>query len=351
MKRDKCCWSNPADRDGTGGRREVSQLLEPEVAPRPNAGRPRNLVLGPCPLLLLLICGDQTTDIARQGVEGRAILGIGAEAMALDECGARKNPDIYPALKLGWEEPQQVGCRSEVKKHRHLAHRPFPQQQAVIKAQEPDGSVRANGPAVVPCLLELLEVALAPRAIHDPDEPTVERVARLTFFRSDGRVLKLDDPAPFSANIGNVPGAVGGTVEVLLPVFREVILPGAVPLGFVFPPRIAVATDLVGPVPDAGFAALCEYRIAAPGTIAGVVGLGLLAASFDESEFHCAMIRHPRSRHASRLTDDSRIPALDQAVGSGMSARFTRGPGTAEAANAPVRRTSNSSTRRSHSRS
>lgn len=76
-------------------------------------------------------------------------------------------------------------------------------------------------------------------------------------------MLELDHPAVIGLYIRYVFLAAIGLVDDLLPAFRKLSFPRAMPLGFVFPPWITSATSLVGPVPYVDFTALCNHRLSA----------------------------------------------------------------------------------------
>lgn len=99
-------------------------------------------------------------------------------------------------------------------------------------------------------------------------------------------MLKLDYPPLIGLNICNVFLSVIGLEDNLLPAFGKPSFPSAVPFGFVLPPGITSAPSFVGPVPDIDFSALCNHRLIASWTLAGKIGLGLLALSVYESKFH-----------------------------------------------------------------
>lgn len=87
-------------------------------------------------------------------------------------------------------------------------------------------------------------------------------------------------------DICNVLGAVVCLVNNFLPSIGECCLPVAVPFCFVFPPRVAEAPSLVGPMPNPDFSALGNHRVIAIRTAARKIGLSFLALSVDAREFH-----------------------------------------------------------------
>jgi len=82
-------------------------------------------------------------------------------------------------------------------------------------------------------------------------------------------MLELDHPSLICLYIRYVLLSTVGLVDNLLPAFGKLSFPGAVPLGFVFPPRITGATSFVGPVPNLDFSALPNHRLIARWTLAG----------------------------------------------------------------------------------
>jgi hypothetical protein len=77
-----------------------------------------------------------------------------------------------------------------------------------------------------------------------------------------------------------------GSVNNLMPAFRKIIFPSAMPFGFVLPPKITSATTFVGPVPHLDFSALCYQRLIASWALTGKIWLGLFALPIDECKFH-----------------------------------------------------------------
>ena len=86
--------------------------------------------------------------------------------------------------------------------------------------------------------------------IYDPDQLVVEGITRSTLFRLDVRVLKLNCPAICGLHVCDVSLTVVGVLDNLLPIFGKLILPVAVPWGFILPPRITIAGRLMSPVPS-----------------------------------------------------------------------------------------------------
>ncbi len=74
------------------------------------------------------------------------------------------------------------------------------------------------------------------------------------------------------------------------------------PLRFILPPRIAIATPFVSPVPNPDFPASRNHRLSAVRTLAFNIGLSFLALFACESKFHvCSRLKTPRPRqHCDR---------------------------------------------------
>jgi hypothetical protein len=100
------------------------------------------------------------------------------------------------------------------------------------------------------------------------------------------RILKLDHPSLVCLYIRYVSLSTLGVVDNLLPAFGEMPLPRAMPVGFVFPPKITDAATFVRPVPNIHFAALCNHGLIADWTFAGKIGLRFLALPVNERELH-----------------------------------------------------------------
>jgi len=96
----------------------------------------------------------------------------------------------------------------------------------------------------------------------------VKDFARSTLFRFDVRVLELNHPAVTGLDVCDVSFTVSGMVDELLPIRGKLVLPSAVPLRFVLPPRIAKETAFVSPVPNPDFSASCNHGFSADSTLA-----------------------------------------------------------------------------------
>src|SRR5258706_8078156 len=103
-------------------------------------------------------------------------------------------------------------------------------------------------------------------------------------------MLQLNYPPLIGLYICDVFLSVIGLVDNLLPAFGKLSFPSAVPFGFVLPPRITGATSFVGPVPNFDLSALCNHRLIASWTLAGKIGLGLLALLIEECKFHIRIL-------------------------------------------------------------
>jgi hypothetical protein len=73
-------------------------------------------------------------------------------------------------------------------------------------------------------------------------------------------VLKLDHAALACFYIGYMFFAIISYLHDFLPLDRELVFPVAVPLGFVFPPLVAIPFALVRPVPDVLLTAFGDGR-------------------------------------------------------------------------------------------
>lgn len=87
-------------------------------------------------------------------------------------------------------------------------------------------------------------------------------------------MLKFEDKLVRCFHIGDVNSIIRTDVNNLLPISRELVLPGDMPFGFL-PPGIAGAPALMGPVPDARATALRNS-----GRLAGLADTGQAKSSF-----------------------------------------------------------------------
>jgi hypothetical protein len=133
---------------------------------------------------------------------------------------------------------------------------------------------------------KLCVVFLSSHSIHHPDQLWIETLARATLFGFEVRVLELDYPTTICPHICNVLGAVVGVANNFLPRLGEFRLPFAVPFCFGFPPRVAVVTSRVSPMPNPDFSALGNQRVIASLALACKIRPGFLALPLDEREFH-----------------------------------------------------------------
>jgi hypothetical protein len=124
---------------------------------------------------------------------------------------------------------------------------------------------RQNAPTVVKGVEKFLIISFSSRSIHHPNQG----VARPTLFGPEIRMLELDHPPLICLYIRYVFFATIGSVDNLLPIFGKFSFPSAMPVGFVFPPRITGTTSFVGPVPNLDLSALCNRRLIANLTLAG----------------------------------------------------------------------------------
>jgi len=78
-----------------------------------------------------------------------------------------------------------------------------------------------------------MHVCLAPQPIYYPDQLAVESVARSTLFSLDIGMLKLNYPAIWGLHVCDVPLAVVIELDNFLPIFGKLVLPVAMPWGFI----------------------------------------------------------------------------------------------------------------------
>jgi hypothetical protein len=89
-------------------------------------------------------------------------------------------------------------------------------------------------------------------------------------------VLKLDHAALACFYIGYMFFAIISYLHDFLTLDRELVFPVAVPLGFVFPPVVAIPFTLVRPVPDVLFTTFGGSRGPTHGAFTGQARLGFL---------------------------------------------------------------------------
>lgn len=87
-------------------------------------------------------------------------------------------------------------------------------------------------------------------------------------------------------DVGTVDFAIGCDVGDFTPLGGKQILPVAVPLGFVLPPRVAVLLVSVGPVVNHAGTAFGDHAGAARGAQAFALREGFAAIGIYESELH-----------------------------------------------------------------
>jgi hypothetical protein len=119
------------------------------------------------------------------------------------------------------------------------------------------------------------------RRVNHPNHFPIKSIARPTLFGFEVRVLELDHPTTLGLHICDVPLAVS-VADDFLPMIRKLVLPGAVPLRLVLPPRIANVTALVGPVSISDFSPLPNHRLSAARALARKAAFSFLALTVDE---------------------------------------------------------------------
>lgn len=145
---------------------------------------------------------------------------------------------------------------------------PLSVQCALLGLDSSHGGAPTEGRTFLPAPQELRTVSAPSRGVNYPDELAVEGVPRTTLFGPDVRVLKLDCPPSGSFHICDVLLAAVGALDDLLPVVRELPLPGSVPFRLVLPPLVADPASLMGPMPHLDLATPCGHRKSAHLTLA-----------------------------------------------------------------------------------
>src|SRR3546814_302769 len=92
------------------------------------------------------------------------------------------------------------------------------------------------------------ELVSKPSAVYDPDKVLVKLFSRLAFVVGHSRMLNLNHNACRCDDIGAVDFAIWRGPRLLPAFCGKEVLPIAVPLSFVLPPRIAVATRGMRPM-------------------------------------------------------------------------------------------------------
>lgn len=184
------------------------------------------------------------------------------------ELDARNVLEIRPLIVTLREEPPKRLPVTKVKEYVCAASCPIPQQCALGVGNSPLGRKRIERSSVRPRSRELSYISLPPHSIHHPNQALVIGLTRSTLIRSDVRVLELNHPTLMGLHVCNVSFTALSMMDDLLPISGKVILPGAVPLSFIFPPRIAKPTAFVSPVPDSDFSTPCNHRSSAARTLA-----------------------------------------------------------------------------------
>ena len=99
-------------------------------------------------------------------------------------------------------------------------------------------------------------------------------------------MLKFERDAVSRLDIGDVPLAIGCDVDALLPIFRKVILPFAMPWRFRLPSRIAGSCPFMPPMPNAMAATLSDRWIAAHAAGTGNIRRRFAGFTFDKGKPH-----------------------------------------------------------------
>ena len=147
-------------------------------------------------------------------------------------------------------------------------------------------------------------------AIDDPKQIAVEGLSGEALRIRHRRVLYLDVDARWCLDVGSVYLAVGGLVVDFPAMFREPVLPIAVPLSLVLPPRVAVPLAPVGPMVEHTRTTLGDHDGITDGATASPPGKRLDSLPVDYGELHnLARSRYqpqvystvPHEAHATRV--------------------------------------------------
>src|SRR5436190_8386087 len=128
----------------------------------------------------------------------------------MDEYVARELGHIDGLIQATRQKPPKPLPTSKINEDWRLAICPLTQQRAVIRVQPPHRKRVTNRRALAPRLSELRHISFPPCSVHNPNDLTVERIARPPFFGADGRMLEFDYPPMLGPNICDVLRAVVG---------------------------------------------------------------------------------------------------------------------------------------------
>ena len=206
---------------------------------------------------------DQRGNIVRELFELTSQLGIATE-LTLNELSARVGTDVHGPGNASSKQPPKCGP-SKIDEERNVAAGPFAEQRATLCGDSANGPQRQ---APIQRFEKLIRISLAPTTVQHPDQLAIKRIARSTFLGIEIGVLKLNHPTAASLYIRDVSFAVARGVNDLLPVSRELLLPGAMPARLILPPRIANAVPSMSPMVDADLAASGNHWCAAPNALA-----------------------------------------------------------------------------------
>ena len=96
-------------------------------------------------------------------------------------------------------------------------------------------------------------IQVASATINDPNHLLVELFPRFQLFKFHRGMLELHNESSGSLDVGDMLfTSLRIKMDDLVPLFRELIFPFTMPLGFGFPPRVAMQQALVSPVPEFG---------------------------------------------------------------------------------------------------
>lgn len=110
-----------------------------------------------------------------------------------------------------------------------------------------------------------IELAFEAPAIHDPDKILIECLARFALCIGHAGMLYLNVDAGTSLDIGSMDFAIWRDVMNFSAVVGKERFPISMPLGFIFPPGIAVAARRMGPMVHDAWATFCDHRNSAVG--------------------------------------------------------------------------------------
>lgn len=234
--------------------------------------------------MMRFVVGDQLSDVVHKRIEFLGALRL-STTVDRNKVGAGERRKIHSPAEASGKKPPDDLLFAKIKKNGQIAF-PFLQQAALVGERSPQGGVPINRHAALPSFQELGTISLSSSPIQYPHQFRVEGFARSTLLGLYVRMLKLEYPTTIGLNIRDMSLAIGGAVNDFLPVKGKLTFPGAVPLSFVLPPRVAMLPSLVSPVPNPELSALRNNRAGAARAPTLLAGLRLLALSIDQCKSH-----------------------------------------------------------------